>query len=131
MRNHGGPTVSIRLHGNNYDEASDEANRLVVNEGLTLIHPFDDPEVCMGVYMCMWERQRERRERTLSLRDSVTRTMDTWSGRAEAVECCCWCSDPRHDEKREESYTVDSLTATMNQSSGSHVQFSRERKYAH
>ncbi|CAN0045143.1 unnamed protein product [Sphacelaria rigidula] len=48
VRNHGGPTVSIRLHGNNYDEASDEANRLVVNEGLTLIHPFDDPEVIAG-----------------------------------------------------------------------------------
>lgn len=49
VRNHGGPTVSIRLHGSNYDEASDEANRLVVEEGLTLIHPFDDPEV-----NCAW-----------------------------------------------------------------------------
>lgn len=48
VRNHGGPTVSIRLHGSNYDEASDEANRLVVEEGLTLIHPFDDPEVIAG-----------------------------------------------------------------------------------
>ena len=45
VRTHGGPTVSIRLHGVNYDEASDEANRLVLQEGLTLIHPFDDPEV--------------------------------------------------------------------------------------
>lgn len=45
VRNHGGPTVSIRLHGMNYDEASDEAYRLVKEEGLTLIHPFDDPEV--------------------------------------------------------------------------------------
>ena len=46
MRNHGGPTVSIRLHGQNYDEAAAEANRLVHEEGLSLIHPFDDPEVC-------------------------------------------------------------------------------------
>lgn len=45
MRNHGGPTVSIRLHGMNYDEAAEEANRLVHEEGLSLIHPFDDPEV--------------------------------------------------------------------------------------
>lgn len=37
--------MSIRLHGVNYDEASDEAHRLVREEGLTLIHPFDDPEV--------------------------------------------------------------------------------------
>lgn len=51
MRNHGGPTVSIRLHGVNYDEASDEANRLVQEEGLTLIHPFDDPEV-LGFEFC-------------------------------------------------------------------------------
>ncbi|CAM9276467.1 unnamed protein product [Ascophyllum nodosum] len=48
VRTHGGPTVSIRLHGVNYDEASDEANRLVLQEGLTLIHPFDDPEVIAG-----------------------------------------------------------------------------------
>ena len=45
VRNHGGPTVSIRLHGQNYDEAAAEANRLVHEEGLSLIHPFDDPEV--------------------------------------------------------------------------------------
>lgn len=45
VRNHGGPTVSIRLHGMNYDEAAEEANRLVEEEGLSLIHPFDDPEV--------------------------------------------------------------------------------------
>lgn len=63
MRNHGGPTVSIRLHGMNYDEASDEANRLVADEGLTLIHPFDDPEVCMGVYICLLQREERGRER--------------------------------------------------------------------
>lgn len=45
MRDFGGPTVTIKLHGQNYDEASDEAKRLVTEEGLVLIHPFDDPEV--------------------------------------------------------------------------------------
>lgn len=53
VRNHGGPTVSIRLHGMNYDEAAEEANRLVEEEGLSLIHPFDDPEVCI-VCRCLF-----------------------------------------------------------------------------
>ena len=44
----GGPTVNILLHGQNYDEAAAEANKLVINDGLTMIHPFDDPEVIAG-----------------------------------------------------------------------------------
>ncbi|CAM9814404.1 unnamed protein product, partial [Phaeothamnion confervicola] len=48
VRNFGGPTVTIRLHGQNYDEASDEAKRLVAEEGYTLVHPFDDPDVIAG-----------------------------------------------------------------------------------
>ncbi|KAG5189185.1 l-threonine ammonia-lyase [Tribonema minus] len=44
VRTFGGPTVTIKLHGQNYDEASDEAKRLVKEEGLVLVHPFDDPE---------------------------------------------------------------------------------------
>lgn len=38
----------MRLHGQNYDEASDEAKRLVEEENCTLIHPFDDPDVIAG-----------------------------------------------------------------------------------
>jgi len=48
VRNHGGPTVEVRLFGNNYDEAADEAKRLVKEEGMTMIHPFDDPDVIAG-----------------------------------------------------------------------------------
>eukprot|EP00968_Pinguiococcus_pyrenoidosus_P009960 scaffold775_cov274-Pinguiococcus_pyrenoidosus.AAC.2 len=44
----GGPTVSVKLHGSNYDEAAAEASRLVEEEGLTLVHPFNDPEVIAG-----------------------------------------------------------------------------------
>lgn len=38
----------IVLHGANYDEAYDEARRLESVEGLTLVHPFDDPAVIAG-----------------------------------------------------------------------------------
>jgi len=48
VRAHGGPTVEVRLFGNNYDEAAAEAKRLTNEEGMTLIHPFDDPYVIAG-----------------------------------------------------------------------------------
>ena len=48
VKRHGGDKVKVRLHGQNYDEAAAEANRLVVSEGRTLVHPFDDAEVIAG-----------------------------------------------------------------------------------
>mmetsp|Transcript_118859 Transcript_118859/g.243030 ORF Transcript_118859/g.243030 Transcript_118859/m.243030 type:complete len:604 (-) Transcript_118859:163-1974(-) len=48
VRAHGGPTVEVRLFGNNYDEAAAEAKRLMAEEGMTMIHPFDDPHVIAG-----------------------------------------------------------------------------------
>jgi len=36
------------LHGDSYDEASAHAKRLVEDEGLTFIPPFDDPDVIAG-----------------------------------------------------------------------------------
>jgi len=48
VRAHGGPTVEVRLFGNNYDEAAAEAKRLTSEESMTLIHPFDDPHVIAG-----------------------------------------------------------------------------------
>lgn len=48
VRRFGGPTVEVKLHGQNYDEAAAEAIRLVTEKGLTLIHPFDDPDVIAG-----------------------------------------------------------------------------------
>ena len=38
----------VVLHGETYDECSAEARRLCAAEGLTFIHPFDDPEVIAG-----------------------------------------------------------------------------------
>ena len=52
VRVHGGPTVEVRLFGNNYDEAAAEAKRLQQEESMTLIHPFDDPYVIAG-QVCM------------------------------------------------------------------------------
>lgn len=40
--------MDVRLHGDAYDDAAAEAARLVREEGLTLIHPFDDPAVIAG-----------------------------------------------------------------------------------
>lgn len=48
VRQHGGPTVEVRLFGNNYDEAAAEAKRLQREENMTMIHPFDDPYVIAG-----------------------------------------------------------------------------------
>jgi threonine dehydratase len=48
VRVHGGPTVEVRLFGNNYDEAAAEAFRLMKEECMTMIHPFDDPYVIAG-----------------------------------------------------------------------------------
>lgn len=48
VRRFGGPTVIVKLHGQNYDEAAAEAKRLAISEDLTMIHPFDDPEVIAG-----------------------------------------------------------------------------------
>ena len=44
-RGHGARVV---LHGSNYDEAYAEARRLEQVEGLTFIHPFDDPAIIAG-----------------------------------------------------------------------------------
>jgi threonine dehydratase len=38
----------IVLHGANYDEAYAEARRLESAEGLTFVHPFDDPQIIAG-----------------------------------------------------------------------------------
>ena len=48
VRVHGGPTVEVRLFGNNYDEAAAEARRLQEEESMTMIHPFEDPYVIAG-----------------------------------------------------------------------------------
>lgn len=48
VRRFGGPTVTVKLHGQNYDEAAAEAQRLVKEQDLTLIHPFDDSDVIAG-----------------------------------------------------------------------------------
>ena len=40
--------AEVVLHGANYDEACEEATRLCKAEGMTFIHPFDDPLVMAG-----------------------------------------------------------------------------------
>ncbi|KAE8911785.1 L-threonine dehydratase biosynthetic [Phytophthora fragariae] len=48
VRHHGGDCVDIVLHGKTFDDAAAEARRLVQEEKLTLILPFDDPYVIAG-----------------------------------------------------------------------------------
>jgi len=48
VRMHGGDNVEVRLHGQNYDEAAAEATRLQLQDGLSMIHPFNDPYVIAG-----------------------------------------------------------------------------------
>lgn len=40
--------AEVVLHGANYDEACAEAVRIAAVEGLTFLHPFDDPQVIAG-----------------------------------------------------------------------------------
>jgi threonine dehydratase len=40
--------AEVVLHGANYDEACEEATRICAAEGMTFIHPFDDPIVIAG-----------------------------------------------------------------------------------
>src|SRR5262252_2869123 len=40
--------AEVVLHGKIWDEANEKAKELVRNEGLTYIHPFDDPELIAG-----------------------------------------------------------------------------------
>jgi len=40
--------ASVVLHGDTFDEARSEANRLAAERRLTYIHPFDDPQVIAG-----------------------------------------------------------------------------------
>jgi threonine dehydratase len=40
--------ADVVLHGDNYDTACAEATRLAHERGLSLIHPFDDPDVIAG-----------------------------------------------------------------------------------
>ncbi len=57
-----GHKAEVVLHGDTYDEAYQEAIRLSNLEGLTFIHPFDDPEVIAGQGTIALEilRQSER-----------------------------------------------------------------------
>jgi threonine dehydratase len=43
-----GHGARVLLHGEHYDEAYAEARRIEGEEGLTFIHPFDDPEIMAG-----------------------------------------------------------------------------------
>ena len=45
VRRHG---AQIILHGDTYDDASKHAHALAEQEGLTYVHPYDDPEVIAG-----------------------------------------------------------------------------------
>ena len=40
--------AQVRLHGDSYNDAYDEALRLKRSRGLTFVHPYDDPEVIAG-----------------------------------------------------------------------------------
>ncbi|MCL5965778.1 MAG: threonine ammonia-lyase, partial [Deltaproteobacteria bacterium] len=44
----GGESVRIILHGHSFDEASRHAEEFAGENGLTLVHPFDDPLVIAG-----------------------------------------------------------------------------------
>jgi threonine dehydratase len=54
--------AEVLLHGETFDEARDEALRLAEKEGLTFVHPFDDPLVIAGQGTIGLEMMRARPE---------------------------------------------------------------------
>jgi threonine dehydratase len=44
----GGDAVDVVLTGDTYDDAYDEAMRACTQEGMTFVHPFDDPKIIAG-----------------------------------------------------------------------------------
>ncbi len=48
VKRFGGNWVKIILHGESYSDAAEHANYLAQKEGLTFVHPFDDPDVIAG-----------------------------------------------------------------------------------
>lgn len=48
VRNHGGKYVKVVLHGDAFDDASEHSRQLMEEQGLTYIHPFDDPDTIAG-----------------------------------------------------------------------------------
>ena len=55
--------ADVLLHGETYDEAYQEAHHRSVSEGLTFIHPFDDPEVIAGQGTIALEILRQSKDR--------------------------------------------------------------------
>jgi threonine dehydratase len=59
VRQYGG---EVRLHGGTYDDSQAEARRLSEEEGMTLVHAFDDPQVVAGQGTLGLEIARRARE---------------------------------------------------------------------
>ncbi|MBL6696258.1 MAG: threonine ammonia-lyase, biosynthetic [Luminiphilus sp.] len=53
--------ATVVLHGDTFDEAAVKAKQLVAAEGLTFIHPFDDPDVIAGQGTIAVELARQAR----------------------------------------------------------------------
>jgi len=59
--------AEIVLHGNTYDEAYAHALELVDREGMTCIHPYDDPDVIAGQGTVAMEILRQHRDRLYAI----------------------------------------------------------------
>jgi len=60
VRNFGGRSVEIVLHGNSYSDTYTHALALEKKHGLTFVHPFDDPDVIAGQGTIAMEILRQR-----------------------------------------------------------------------
>ena len=69
----------VVLHGDTYDDAADHARKLVEEQGMTYMHPFDDPDVIAGqgtVGMEMLRQHPARSMRSLSRSAAVVYVPD-------------------------------------------------------
>ena len=98
VRVHGGPTVEVRLFGNNYDEAAAEAKRLEAEERMAMIHPFDDPYVIAGqgtigtlrlTLLLIYQWRNQTRLLTSVLITGMEILKECVSGPLDAIFVCC------------------------------------------
>ena len=76
--------AEVVLHGITYDDAYGRAQELVAAQGLTFIHPFDDPAVIAGQGTIGMEILRQHRARRAASTPSSSRSVAAASSAASA-----------------------------------------------
>jgi threonine dehydratase len=75
VRSRGGEVI---LYGNTYDDACAHARQLEIEQGLTFVHPFDDPDVIAGQGTIGMEILRQYQQPIHAIFVALSRHQDYW-----------------------------------------------------